>query len=423
MKTIKKIFPILMVNIFFIVIIFTFHYYFPSLLNSYKGSPFHPTQLSDDLMSRVWYKHTVHPAFAARPLTSFLIKIIHENTSLNYSWSFVVINFSLLFICGTLLYALARAYTLSKIESLISVILFYSSFTIFFSFFSSIDTYDEPLQYTFLLLTFLLIKKKKVFLASITFFFALLARETSILLLPIYIILLSPAPTITPYIKNLISKKTFLFLLSILLYAGVLFFILNEKNLLTDSIQYVETKRLAHLNFNFQNERFATESIISIFLTLAIPFFIVTQKVKNSKLTTEEKILTSGFFIINSFNILLVLTTARAREARLFALPLLIVWPMLGKYLLHFLKQFKFDHYFSLFKKNFLLSISYICCLFINIIIGTLIAYKIYIPTYSGNFSYGFKVYFLFTWTILNCLYYLKTIKYSQKNFEYESFP
>lgn len=405
-NTFKKLIIPFIISLTSVSIIFILHYFYPSLINNYNNPPH---QLSGEFMQRIWNRHMTHPAFAGRPLTSLAIQFLHEFFDLNYSLSFVVINFSLLIICGVLIYKIARASKLDHREALLSIILFYVSSTILFAFFSSIDSYDEPIQYVFLFLTILLLKKEKWIGSSITLFFSLVARETSILLFPALILIFFKTQTPLLSSKNIIHfKKIFIFIIPVVAYMIITSLILFNKDLIKESGTYLAEERVAHWQFNFQNERFSIESLVCIITTLGFPLFIALEYLYKHNVTKEEQRYFSALLLTCFLNTAIVLLTARARESRLFALPLLLWWPILGKYVYMLIKNLNLKDYILYFSYQRLLNTSLLFLFFILLPIYYLLSFQIYRPTYSGGFANGYQTYLFILLTVVSYYIYLK---------------
>jgi len=82
--------------------------------------------------------------------------------------------------------------------------------------------------------------------------------------------------------------------------------------------------RFSNLQANFRNTDYTLETLVGAFLVLAWPLVLL------GPLLREHRILAAGFLVSLLINSAMVLFMAKAREARLFALPLLVVWPLLG---------------------------------------------------------------------------------------------
>ena len=77
--------------------------------------------------------HQQQADFARRPLSTLSIKALASYTPLNLARAFVCFNFSMFWLCGILLYYSARLHEAAHRAASLSVILFYTSFSIAFA--------------------------------------------------------------------------------------------------------------------------------------------------------------------------------------------------------------------------------------------------------------------------------------------------
>ena len=161
------------------ILVLLWHLLMPSMLNSYHNS--------NDGMQDILNLHTTFPPFARRPLTTWAVKGTMLFFKCNASTGFTIINFLFLYLNGIIIYFLSLSGNNNSTQSILNSIAFYLSFSVFFSFFAPIYTYDEPIQYFCLLgaIYFLAQKKWFVYLLAMPFLWlSLVARETSVLLFP-----------------------------------------------------------------------------------------------------------------------------------------------------------------------------------------------------------------------------------------------
>lgn len=369
--------------------VFLFHYVFPSMLNNFQFAQnllSYSERISHDYLQFVYDYHTTFVAFAVRPITSFLLEMVHSIFHLSYGNSFILVNFFFLWLVGILIYRLSRQWKYEHREALLSMGFFFMSFTVLFSFFSPIYSYDEPIQYlAFLLALFFWVKKKWVAFV-LCMVLALIARETTIFFLPA--LFLFPL-----HLESKKFYKTNFFRCIILGLPVLLYFIFHKffvhlKGLDTILGGY-NAERFEHFFFNFQNFQYGIESIIVLFTVLAIPLVMIFLFKKQIAQNMFEKNLVRAFMITALINTTIVLLTARAREARLFALPLLFLWPLFGKYLLLFCSEVK---RFYTSRKWWMTG----GLILLFIFIASTVAVQ-YIPTAGGNFDRGYQVYFALT--------------------------
>ena len=266
---------------------------------------------------------------------------------------------------------------------------------ILFSFFGGVNTYDEPLQYLCIFLSLLFLYRKKFILFSIFFFFSILARETSVLLVPaiIYIV----------WKWDRLEKNKAFFSLGLSLVLSVIFFVvyMYGRGLVDSGSTYLLNERLEHWKFNFQNLMFSIESTVSIIL--AIGWQISVGLISKSKMSDKQKTLLQATLITFVINTIIVLFTARAREVRLFTLPLVFLWPILGV----FTEQIKNIFKIILKKPLFFL---------VSFFISFLFVWKAYIPTATAGFHNGYRLYLFCVLLFIFFVLYLVSLKKNEFN-------
>ncbi|MEQ1733220.1 MAG: hypothetical protein ABL940_06075, partial [Bacteroidia bacterium] len=113
--------------------------------------------------------HKTNVTFQKRPITTMLIETVQHVCSIPIGISFVLVNFSLLFISGLLVYKLSTFFKQTNLICAINTAVYFMCFSNVFMFFSPIYSYDEPLQYTFVFLSLLLFLKQNWIGYIITF--------------------------------------------------------------------------------------------------------------------------------------------------------------------------------------------------------------------------------------------------------------
>ncbi len=290
------------------------------------------------LKSQIDYHKEIAP-FARRPFTTFLIEGNSKIFGLKSGYAFILVNFLLLSLSGLLLYKLSEKLKATKKQALLNMLVYFSSFSILFAFFPPVFTYDEPLQYCFILTAFIAFVKRKWLWYVTMFTLALVTRETSLLLLPAFILFISriSLKEDNPYINAHLSM-VLIILLPLLLYI-VFIGIYIWQNQLLDATQNEMVSRYSCFLENFESSKNTIESLISIFLSLGLYIYFSLNALKRYHLPLFEKRFVNAFFVTLAINTPIVILTAFARESRLFALPLLFIWPM---FMQLFGRDFKF---------------------------------------------------------------------------------
>jgi hypothetical protein len=245
--------------------------------------------------------------FTTRPITTFLIQRISEAAALSPWWGFVLAQFFLLTAAA---YALGRLGERLMAPPRLSLVAFFLSFTVLFSFVSPNDSYDEAAQYLFLFLGLNALVSAGDFSFALFFFFALLARETSVLLLPGMLLLGWRG-----------WRSSWKFVLPVAAFS--LYYFSREAS--------ADPNRLYYWARNFQNAKVAWESLVSFGIALALPLALLLSAWRLG--LTNARAHGSwirAFFVSLALNGPAVFATAYARESRLFALPLVFLWPLCG---------------------------------------------------------------------------------------------
>lgn len=292
--------------------------------------------ISEEYLVHLVNFHKTEPAFVKRPLTTYLIEMLSRSTSLSIGESFAVVNFTLLFFCGIVLFYLARLLLGDNQLSLFSVLFFYLSFTVLFSFFPANYSYDEPLQYFLIFLSLAAWIQTKWLAFILWFSLGIIARESSILLLPAFALYFFEFKLKTLFRAESI-KKAVILVIPVLVYSVFLYLFITLSGIGKES-QHDLTSRLSHFLFNFQDQEYAIESFFSLALAVGVHAYFLFSYLSDNKLDLMEKKLIKSFLLTLIINTIIVLISTLARETRLFALPLIFIWPIFGKILLRELK-------------------------------------------------------------------------------------
>ncbi len=389
------------VNILAAVVIFVIHYFFPSALNNHATSllPLWP-RIDNPHMQAYWGLHFAgQPVFAARALTTGLIYVVHKVAGFEYGTSFALVNFSLLALGGVLISLLAHEQKKDIKGAMISSLLFFTHVTILFSFVTPISSFDDPLHYAALLGVLLCVRQKKWLYGSIAMLVALLARETSIFLYPGFWLLIAPWVSLKRFFNDVfhLNKQVLwmVFLVPLILFGVCTIGILHAKHQLVSSINYVATERFSQWHYNIQNSQFMIESVVSCVMALGPIGLLALMYARAHALREDERPLVVAALVTAFINTPLVFVTARAQEARLFVLPLIFMWPLLG----HWFRQSVKD----IIEKFFILSrqlrsgkIGYLVILFFAALpVWYWFSFRVYEPMHRG-FGYAFQGYLFF---------------------------
>jgi hypothetical protein len=337
--------------------------------------------ISEAYLQYVVDVHKLDPTFTRRPLTTLLIESCASAFKITTGLSFILVNFSLLCLAGILLYKLSEKLGSSFKACVVNMTVFFLCFSNLYAFFPPVYSYDEPLQYCLIFAALIFFFDKKWILFTLTFSVALIARESTMILLPGLALLMVEMPI---RLKSLFSRsyiRTGLLLaLPLICYLIFLF----SYTAYIDHAQIPQSTsygRLAHFWINFGSPEAAIESFFSAFVVLGVPVYLIISHFKNSGFSSEQKKIIQAFVVTLVINTLIVLLTTKARESRLFALPLFFIWPFFGTFFREEIKTIcAAENYLLLFKKwSYLLLF-----LFLNAL-NYLVSFKVYKTTGGGD--------------------------------------
>ncbi len=283
--------------------------------------------LSTTYLADMVQYHQTEPSFARRPLlTQSVLQLSHL-----FQWPVaqVWLALQLLGWCATalLLYFLAGAGRVGWWSQLF----FFTGFSVLFSWFPPVYTYDEPLQYSLLLGMLLAFKHEKLVVAMTLFGISLWARETGWLLWPALVWLYG--------IKS-VNRRTFFGFSAFWLMFYLLWWFNGPASGTGVKPPAEEVLlRLTLWEVNVGPDRWG-ETLWTMVLVLGLPLLLSWRAGDIWPLRMRQT-----FWLAVALNSAVVLFSAVAREARLFALPLLFAWPYLGVSLrLSLLKWWSLGH-------------------------------------------------------------------------------
>lgn len=138
---------------------------------------------------RVTY-HQTKPSFAVRPLTTSAVAVMHDAFGWSFRSSFFILQFSLLLLCGPALAYWLRQLGFTLGERLLGMGIFYLSLPVLLAHFEPIFTWDDLWVYLFVPLGFAFVVGGRILLSTGCLIAAMLARETSLIFLLPWLILL-----------------------------------------------------------------------------------------------------------------------------------------------------------------------------------------------------------------------------------------
>lgn len=352
------------------------------------------------LNSQITY-HKEFAPFARRPLTTFLIERAASWMGITVGKAFIWVNFSLLFLSGILLFRLSRVIDPGFLKGIFNIIIYFLSFSVLFAFFPPVFSYDEPLQYCLIFAGLTSFLKKQWTGYVLWFTAAMIARENSAFLI-LGLALSAPCQGLN-YRKVLSFGKLGYYILiglPILLYlVFIVFFI--ETNELWEGTQDEFQARFSCFKENFKDTQSSIETIISLVLTLGVFIYFLLASFTRHNPSPKEKKFVNSFILSCVMNTLIVLVAAFSREARLFALPLVFLWPLMAQYCFREIRLLlTFNTYLRCFANW-----KYCATFGILTLVNYLISFTVYVPSFPSSDNY-FNEY-LFLSLQLMCLHYL----------------
>ena len=332
------------------------------------------------LASQIRYHQEFAP-FARRPLTSLLIEGSSGTFGVTLGESFVLVNLLLLFVSGILIYIISLKLNATKGQAIFNQVAYFLTFSIIFAFFPPVFSYDEPLQYCLILLSILALIREKWLYYVPLFLLAIIARESTLFLLPGLAIIFSGFSLKSKNMWNFgIKRKLLLLFAPMPLYVIYLGIFLWATGIWKETSE-VAANRLSCYFQNFGTYASSLESIVSFFLVLGPGLYFLYMSHKSKIFSALEKKYVQAFLLAVVINTPIVMVATLAREARLFALPLIFLWPLAGQL---FGKELR-----PLIRPNLYLDCfrdwRYSMLLLLLSLISYAIAFRLYVPSFPSK--------------------------------------
>lgn len=332
------------------------------------------------LASQIRYHQEFAP-FARRPLTSLLIEGSSGIFGITLGESFVLVNLLLLFFSGLLIYRISLELNATWGQALFNQVFYFLTFSILFAFFPPVFSYDEPLQYCLIMLGILTLIREKWLYYVLLFLLAVIARESTLFLMPGLAIIFSGFSLKSKNMWTFSVKRKLLLLLVplplYLIYLGIFLWVTG----IWKETSEVAANRLSCYFQNFGIYASAVESIVSFFLVLGPSLYFLYIGNKQKIFSALEKKYVHAFLLAMVINTPIVMVATLARESRLFALPLIFLWPLAGQL---FGKELALlmrpNLYLDCFKDW-----RYSVLLLVLSIISYAIAFRLYVPSFPSK--------------------------------------
>ena len=289
------------------------------------------TKLSNVFLASQIRYHQEFAPFARRPLTSLLIEGSSGIFGVTLGESFVLVNLLLLWISGILIYTLSLRLKASKRQAMFNLVAYFLTFSVLFAFFPPVFSYDEPLQYSLILLSILALIREKWKYYVPLFLMATIARESTVFLWPGLVVIFSGLSLKAENkLTSIVKKKLFLLFLPLPLYGIYLGIFIWATGIWKETSEVV-ANRLSCYFQNFGTYASSVETIVSFFLVLGPGLYFLFMSTKPKAYTILEKKYILAFLLALVINTPIVMAATLARETRLFALPLFFLWPLAGQ--------------------------------------------------------------------------------------------
>ena len=353
-------------------------------------------RLNDEYMQIAVDLHHDFSVFAKRPFSNLMIDWVQSITGCQITWAFVLVNFGFLFLSGILLFRLSNYLIQNRRNALINVCIYFLSFSMLFSFFPPVYTYDEPIQYCLLLLAFLAFFKERWVPFIAWFSLSLVARENGLILLPVLLLfyIQKKGNWSVKRIFSLVNIKAGLLLISpAILYFVYLTIYMNYTGIV-DETRSDFLGRFIGFEYNFQDSIFAIEAFSSFFLVLGLPVYLWRFSInRNSVFFKNNRFLLIAFGFTLTLNSLIVFTTTNAQESRLFALPLFFLWPLFTSFFSGDLRLFLRKDLYALFFRNWKILVPFL----LFAVASALFAFEKYEVTIGSTDTNYFDEYLFFS--------------------------
>jgi len=368
------------------------------------------TELSNVFLASQIRYHQEFAPFARRPLTSLLIEGSSGVFGITLGESFVIVNLLLLFLSGLLIYETSLRLKASRGQAMFNMLSYFLTFSILFAFFPPVFSYDEPLQYCLIMLSVLALIREKWRYYVPLFFLATIARESTVFLWPGLALIFSglsfkPNNIWTSEVK----RKLILLFIPLPLYAVYLGVFIWATGIWMET-SVVAANRLSCYIENFGTFSNSVETVVSFSLVMAPSIYFLYMTRKARRFTTLQKKYVQAFLFAMVINTPIVMAATLARETRLFALPLIFLWPVAGqlfgkdcsllikpKLYLDCLKDWRYS--------MFLLAL----CL-----INYMVSFKVYIPSFPSKDNF-FNEYLFVLLSIISVHFVLRAFLHKRE--------
>lgn len=277
--------------------------------------------------------------FYRRRVTTLAIEQVHASLGTGLPEAFALVNFTFLALSGVALFVLVRRLSPRIDVAWFALALFYTSFGTVFLFFVPVFGWDDPIQYasTFVALAAFVPAVRRGRAGDwawyiVLFSVALVVRESGVFLLPGMLLLAWPRGAPLWPVPLGALRRAVLVGAPAVVYVGYRL-LLAEWG--PQSFEYKTADRFGHFVTNFlSSSSQLSVSVMSLVLVLLPPCHLLW--------TVRHRIparVAQALWLTLALNTVVVSVITYAREARLYSLALLLVWPLLAVHALPELRR------------------------------------------------------------------------------------
>ena len=274
--------------------------------------------LSEQVWSqRVAFHHTLLP-FQVRPLTNGILDAGHDLFGFSYKTIFFTLQFFLYLVCLPAFWYYLRTLRFSHAYSLAGMLIFGLTLPLFLANFEPIHTWSDFWVYIGLPLSFAALIRRRYTVSLLAMTLALVARETTLLFVPVWFAFMYTANGRRWLIAAIIA--------GIPILAATVIRLLN-----IDTVTVIPTW---DFDFNFANGLRASDALFSTFVSLGFVWVVgLRQAFQRSDISIYNYDLIRAAALFTSAGTLVsTLLLTYARETRLFVPPIIFLIPLVLVY-------------------------------------------------------------------------------------------
>ena len=277
-----------------------------------------------DQITSTYYFHLTEFPFKLRPLTNFSIYYLSTYFKLSILHSFLLHQYLLLFTFFVSLSYFFKEIGFDRKKRILGLSLTALLFPILCIHFIPVYSWDDIWAYIFVVWTMYFVIKNKFWYATLFFFFALVERESMVLILPAFYIFSANKKAYLKWFLPAILPVLVYGVLRLLLFPGLL------------------EGRFTRLFVNLQDADSIRHSFYSLFVSYGWMWAILFFKFKSQNQNSLHKNLNENFrlsaIIVSVLMIVIVFNTALIRETRLLFTPFIFIIPFVMMNFQEFIK-------------------------------------------------------------------------------------